>query len=410
MIVLTKQGGVLAPFANALGFIMDWIFKFTSSFGVMNIGLCIILFTFVTKLLMFPLTIKQQKSSKLMSIMQPEIQAIQKKYKNKKDQDSMMKQNVEIQAVYEKYGTSMTGGCLPLIIQMPILFALYRIIYNIPAYVSSVKAVFENVVNVLPANAPEILTQFAADNKISMAGIGELANSNKIIDLLYKFTPENWESLEVLFPSISDVISQSAASIASMNSFMGINLATSPWTGFVPSVAWLIPVLAGLSQLISTKLMTSAQPMSDDTPGAASMKTMNTTMPIMSAVFCFTFPAGVGIYWIASSVFQIIQQLIVNSYMNNVDLDEMIKRNLEKANKKRAKKGLPPAKISQNATASVKNIQSVKVEDENEDIDKSLKREEQIKEATAYYSKDPKPGSLAAKVNMVQKYNEKHTK
>ena len=85
---------------------------------------------------MLPLTIKQQKSSKLMAVMQPEIQAIQKKYKGKEnDQKAMMMMQTETKAVYEKYGTSMTGGCLPLLIQMPIIFALYRVIYNIPAYV-----------------------------------------------------------------------------------------------------------------------------------------------------------------------------------------------------------------------------------------------------------------------------------
>lgn len=121
---------------------MDLLFRFTSSVGILNIGLCIILFTLVVKILMFPLTIKQQKSSKLMTVMQPEIQAIQNKYKGKTDNESMMKMNVETKAVYEKYGTSMTGGCLQLVIQLPILLALYRVIYNIPAYVSSVKTYF----------------------------------------------------------------------------------------------------------------------------------------------------------------------------------------------------------------------------------------------------------------------------
>ena len=144
-LVLTKVGGILGPFATVLGIIMDWLFKLTSTFGIQNIGLCIILFTLVTKLLMFPLTLKQQKSSKLMSVMQPEISAIQAKYKGKTDQESMRRQNVEVQAVYEKYGTSMTGGCVQLVIQMPILFALYQVIYHIPAYVQSVKTVFENV-------------------------------------------------------------------------------------------------------------------------------------------------------------------------------------------------------------------------------------------------------------------------
>ena len=122
--LLTQSGGILGPIASVLGIIMDFLFQITGQFGILNVGLCIILFTIVTKMLMLPLTIKQQKTTKLMSVMNPEIQAIQNKYKGKTDNESMQRQNVEIQAVYEKYGTSMTGGCLPLLIQMLILFAL----------------------------------------------------------------------------------------------------------------------------------------------------------------------------------------------------------------------------------------------------------------------------------------------
>ena len=95
----TKAGSILGPIATVLGYVMDILFRFTSSFGVFNVGLCIILFTIVMKTLMIPLTIKQQKTTKLMSVMNPEIQAIQKKYKGKSDQESMQRQNVEIQAV-----------------------------------------------------------------------------------------------------------------------------------------------------------------------------------------------------------------------------------------------------------------------------------------------------------------------
>ena len=162
-LVLTKTSGFLGPIAELLGLIMEGLFRFTSTFGVLNIGLCIILFTLVTKLLMFPLTIKQQKSSKLMSVMQPEIQAIQKKYKGKQDQESMMKMNVETKAVYEKYGTSMTGGCLPMLIQLPIMFALYRVMYNIPAYVTSVRHYFDLIIEKLPSGfaSSEVFTTLA---------------------------------------------------------------------------------------------------------------------------------------------------------------------------------------------------------------------------------------------------------
>lgn len=419
-VVLTKTSGFLGPIADILGYIMDLLFRFTSSMGILNIGLCIILFTLVIKLLMFPLTIKQQKSSKLMSVMQPELQAIQKKYKGKTDQDSMMKMNVETKAVYEKYGTSMTGGCLQLVIQLPILFALYRVIYNIPAYVGSVRVYFENVVQALPENYQQTLQQFAADQKINLLGGSELvglteqALDNKVIDILYKLNPIQWGELERLFTDASKIIADNAQKIMDMNSFLGINLATAPWSGgFAPNLAWLIPIAAGLSQWYSTKLMTAAQSPSlsaEENPMAQSMKTMNTVMPLMSAFFCFTFPAGIGVYWVASSVFQIIQQMIVNSYMNKIDLDEMIQKNVEKANAKRAKKGLPPAKIAQNASTSIKSIQAAQEKEEKSREEKIAKTQEIIKESTDYYNANAKPGSLASKVNMVKMYNEKHNK
>ena len=342
-LVLTKVGGILGPFATVLGIIMDWLFKLTSIFGIQNIGLCIILFTLVTKLLMFPLTLKQQKSSKLMSIMQPELNAIQAKYKGKSDQESMMKQNVEIQALYEKYGTSMTGGCLQLVIQMPILFALYQVIYHIPAYVSSVKDVFMNVVTSITALGVDhvgMLTQFATDNKVNMAMVKDIATNNGLVDFLYQLNPTQWAALQDLFPSIQGPIVENAAKIEHMNSFLGINLASTPFSvmfpngfagGFNFSLAILIPILAGLSQWLSARLMTVNQPTAGKDDGnsmAQSMKMMNTMMPLMSVFFCFTFASGIGIYWIASSVFQVIQQVLVNRYMDKIDVDEMVKQNV----------------------------------------------------------------------------------
>ena len=413
--VLTKAGSILGPIATVLGYVMDILFRFTSSFGVFNVGLCIILFTIVMKTLMIPLTIKQQKTTKLMSVMNPEIQAIQKKYKGKSDQESMQRQNVEIQAVYEKYGTSMTGGCLPLLIQMPILLALYRVIYNIPAYVPSVRVYFDNVVTPLMGQA-DYAQKLQEITNIATACGGKLdkfdfTNANRLVDMLYKFSTSQWGELQSLFPAISDVIGQNAAVVERMNTFLGLNMAEAP--GWVPSFAWIIPVLAAVSQWFSTKLMSGNQPSTSadaENPMAQSMKTMTTTMPLFSAFICITMPAGLGIYWIATSVVTIIQQLIVNAYMDKVNIDDMIAKNLEKVNKKRAKQGLPPAKVTQNATASLKAIQA---EEEKEKAAEEVKKEKiakQIEESSKYYNTNAKPGSLASKAAMVQKYNEAHDK
>lgn len=413
--VLTKAGSILGPIATVLGYVMDILFRFTSSFGVFNVGLCIILFTIVMKTLMIPLTIKQQKTTKLMSVMNPEIQAIQKKYKGKSDQESMQRQNVEIQAVYEKYGTSMTGGCLPLLIQMPILLALYRVIYNIPAYVPSVRVYFDNVVTPLMGQA-DYVQKLQEITNIATACGGKLdkfdfTNANRLVDMLYKFSTAQWGELQALFPAISDVIGQNAAVVERMNTFLGLNMAEAP--GWVPSFAWIIPVLAAVSQWFSTKLMSGNQPSTSadaENPMAQSMKTMTTTMPLFSAFICITMPAGLGIYWIATSVVTIIQQLIVNAYMDKVNIDDMIAKNLEKVNKKRAKQGLPPAKVTQNATASLK---AIKAEEEKEKAAEKVKKEKiakQIEESSKYYNTNAKPGSLASKAAMVQKYNEAHDK
>ena len=133
---------IIKQIAWLLGQVMNGIFNVLSKIGIENIGVCIIIFTIIIYTLMIPLTIKQQKFSKMSAVMQPEIKKIQKKYEGKKDQASMMKQQEEINLVYEKYGTSMTGGCLPMLIQMPILFALYPVIRDIPTYVKGVKDVY----------------------------------------------------------------------------------------------------------------------------------------------------------------------------------------------------------------------------------------------------------------------------
>ena len=416
-LVATKVGGFLGPFAEILGLIMEGIFRFTSMFGVMNIGVCIILFTPIVKIVMFPLTVKQQKFSKMNAVMQPELQAIQKKYKGKSDQESMMKMNVETKAVYEKYGVSMTGGCLQLVIQLPILLALYQVIYHIPAYVSSVGNVFygiaESLLGTVGGNLQtlaEQLSTFATEHSVSMAMISNFTaepTNAKIVDFLYKLNPAQWQLLQDQYHVID---TSSIELIERMNSFLGINLATTPWQGFTPNIAWLIPIIAGLSQWYSTRLMSSSQNLSDDNPSASMMKQMNIMMPLMSVFFCFTLPTGIGIYWIAQSVFMIIQQWIINRHLANIDIDEMVKKNVEKANAKRAKKGLPPQKISQNATTSLKQLQAEEEKREKELEAKKARTAEQVKESTEYYNKDPKPGSLAAKAAMVKKYNEKHNK
>lgn len=431
LLVLTKTGGVFGPIAEILGWIMEALFQFTSLFGVVNIGLSIILFTVVMKLIMFPLTLNQQKSSKLMAVMQPELQAIQKKYKDKKDNDSMMKMNVETRAVYDKYGTSMTGGCLPLLIQLPVLLALYQVIYRIPAYVSSVRHYFDLIIEKLPSGfaSNEVFTGLAESYRLANV---DYADMDKVVDLLYKLTPAQWTELTSAFPDIATVVTSTGdnviQSINRMQQFLGMNISYTPFNvimGFVRDrnafsfgvvvIAFLIPILSGLTQWYSTKLVSANQPSVQNSDGnqgmgADMMKSMNVTMPLMSVFFCFSFPLGIGVYWVISSLLQVVQQLGVNAYLSKVDIDDLIAKNVEKANRKRAKKGLPPTKLNGTASQTLKRLQEAEAKEEAEKNAKIEKAQKTIKESTEYYNKDAKPGSLAAKAAMVQKYNEKHEK
>ena len=215
-VLLTRTGGILGPIASILGWVMDRLFAITGVFGIENIGLCIILFTIVVKLLMLPLTIKQQKSSKPMAVMQPEIQAIQKKYKGKEnDQKAMMMMQTETKAVYEKYGTSMTGGCLPLLIQLPIILALYRVIYNIPAYVNTVRGYYETVLaNLGTGFAGNATFQALAEaQKMPVANYDYANNANAVIDLLYKFTSQQWDQLVGAFPAVGEAVTETGVHV-----------------------------------------------------------------------------------------------------------------------------------------------------------------------------------------------------
>ena len=384
MIFLTQETGFLKPIAWLLGQIFNFLFLFVEKIGIPNIGLCVILFTIIVRLIMMPLTIKQQKFSKLSNMMNPEIQAIQAKYKDKKDNESMMKMNAETKAVYEKYGTSPTGGCLVMLIQLPIMFALYRVIYKIPGYVSSIKAICSNIYD-----------------KISSV------NGWQDIDKIYTFSSSTWNKITGIseFSSVSGAVAEESDKLQHITNFFGINLTQAP--GWKWSLALLIPLLAGLTQWLSSKLMENKNTTSNDSqqPGmAGSMKVMNTVMPIMSAFFCITFPACIGVYWITSSVVQIVQQIIINNKMNHVDVEQMVQANIDKLNAKRAKKGLPPKKITNTATAYVEQVKKQEAR-----VERKEQRDEEIKKATDYYKNTTaKPGSLAAKANMVKMFNEKN--
>lgn len=391
-------GDIVDFIALLMGYIMRFLFFITGEF---NIGLCIILFTIVVRLLMMPMTIKQQRFSKLSSMMQPELLAIQNKYKGKSDTASIQKMQMEQKAVYEKYGTSPTGGCLQMIIQLPIFYGIFAVVRNIPKYVPAVKSLFTPIIEAVMG--VEGFGQKLIDCGLTTT---EYKYSDELLSLFNSFSADQWDILEESFGSISGTISQYADQIVHINNFFGINLATAP--GFKISIALLIPLLAGITQWLSVKLMQGNQPQNDNenNTAAQSMKMMNAMMPIISAIFCISMPSGLGLYWIMGSVVQCVQQIFINKYMEKVDVEQLVAKNMEKVNAKRAKQGLPPKKID---TSAVNNYQESQKKKE-EEIARRGDRAKEIKDSTEYYNQTAKPGSLAAKANMVKMYNEKNSK
>ncbi len=416
---------IIGQVATVMGWIMNGIFNFLNLFGIQNLGLCIIIFSIIIYLLMTPLQIKQQKFSKLSAVMQPEIQKVQKKYQGKRDQESMQRMNEETQAIYQKYGVSPSGSCVQLIIQFPVLMALWQVIYRIPAYVGYVKEIFADTVSKIVAvdGFTELIQTFMADNKMARVNLvleDGVATSNSIVDFLYSLSPAQWTAFSEMkeFSGFSDTINSAASGISKMQRFLGLNIAEQPLTYITAVVkggsillailALLIPVLSWLTQVINLKLMPQAGN-ADNNAGdtmASSMKTMNTIMPLMSAVFCFTFPVGMGIYWIASAVVRSIQQVVINKHLDKIDMDVLINENMKKMEEKRAKKGLPPQKITTQAHQSVRNINTEKASAAKQNNTSNAKKVE----AAYQNSRNAKPGSITAKANMVRDFDERNKK
>lgn len=417
----------------ALGELMNGIFNVLNVLSIPNVGLAIILFTIVIYLLLTPLTIKQQRFSKLSAKMNPEIQAIQAKYKGKNDNESMIAMNEETKAVYAKYGVSPSGSCVQLLIQMPILFALYRVIYNMPAYVDKIGEAFGVLADKIMSAADGVdyirglttANQFASNFNI------EGNTRNAIIDVLNKLSSTDMAAVADKFDLSgltvnSDLILSSAEHVGLIdkyNYFLGLNIGNNcmetlkqGWTShnyILVLGAVVIPVLAALTQWINVKLM--PQPSDNNNNKntnstadtmAQSMKTMNMIMPLMSAYFCFILPAGMGIYWVAGAVVRSIQQVIINKHLDKMDIDAEIKKNLEKYNEKLKKQGIDPHKLNNNAKMNTKKVST----NANRSTLTAAEREEAIRKSTEYYNKNAKPGSLASKANMVKQYNEKNNK
>ena len=433
-ILLTPyDGAILGPIAKLLGVIMNAIYMFMNNvFNVESVGLSIILFTIVIYTLMLPLTYKQQKFSKLSQAMQPELKAIQEKYKNKKDQASQMAMNNETQMIYDKYGISPMGSCGQMLIQMPILFALYRVFYNVPAYITAVRDKFVVIADDIMAydGFADIMTKIQTDYKVTLNVQPDFVVSdtntidqvrNFIIDVIYKVP--SIDSLvkpnadgEVYFTSldsVTEIMNSGVEAFHEFNFFLGLNISDNPWniitTNFSSGnyllvfAALLIPLLSYLTQVLSFRLMPNANNDKNNQNDmmAQQMKMMNKTMPLMSLFFCFTLPVGLGIYWVISAAYRSVQQVIINKVISNMSLDDIIEKNKEKAKKKQEKRGVYENQIREAAAVKTRTIESKANINNYAELDKN---------GYDNSNRTYKPGSMAAKANMVREYNERNSR
>ena len=419
MYLTAYNGAFLGPIAKGLGWIMDKIYAILSIMHIDSVPLAIVIFTIFIYICLFPLTYKQQKFSILSQKMQPEMRKIQAKYKDKRsDQAAMAAMNEETQALYDKYGISPMGSCVQIIIQMPILFALYRVFYNIPAYLTSIKSIFGGVVKgIVETNGyADKMTALISDasvkniQNVTFNGKGGVSDQNHIIDVLYKLSDDGWNIAADKFSKLGDVFDSTHTNLQHVNSIFGLNLSDTPWNIMQTSwgekafgiviLALLFPLCSYVSQVINMKIAQTNMDSND--PTSRQMRTMNLLMPFMSLFISFTVPLGLTVYWIAGAVVRSIQQAALNKHFDKIDLDSIIEKNKDKAAKKQEQRGIRRAQIYNAANMNTKNTLSSKASSVTDNADKIQKANELRRNA--------KSGSLSSKANLVNEFNNRNTK
>ncbi len=417
---LTQVGGILKPFAWIMGMILNAIYKLVAAMGIQNIALCIVVFTIVVKMITLPLTIKQQKFAKVSALMTPEIKALQEKYKNidRSDREAMQRYTMEQQAIYQKYGSSPLGGCLPLLIMLPIIFALYRVIYAIPAYVTDVNTLYKNVATDVTAISETIdftedeitkaVYEFYTAEGVTLRSAKDLDRSFTITDMIDVFSVYNtgvWEdfrsgkNLDVrdkngfsltmnwnmlansdAFKKAMEKRSDDIDKILKVNGLGKYSILDAPGYHF-PAI--LLPILAFLLQYLTGKLNTmntkkNGKKEEEPMPG---MGAMNTILPVMSGVFCIFMPIGVGIYWVVTSAVTIVQQLSINKYLERYNVEDIVAQNEAKVAEHNEKYGIYSKKegmsaIAKSSTKSIATMDTSKINSKKSEKESSGRRSE----------------------------------
>lgn len=415
---LTQSGGmIIKPISRLLGAILSLLYTGLENIGVVSIGVSIILFTMIIRMCLFPMLYNQNKNSKITNYIQPEINKATKKFKGKTDQQSVLQQQKIIKEIQGKYGVSMTGGCLTSLIQLPIFFALYRVIQNIPAYVPKIYDLYSKIAVEIQKDpaAFKKLQELGADSSngtlITVTNSLNVDNANTIIDVLAKFPKDMWTKLMESLSnhgSVVSAINENIDSILKINDFFGIDLTAAP--GFHLTLPIIIPILSFVFQFLSMKV-TPMQGSDDPTQQSMmnSMKTMMYVMPVFSFFVCVNVPSGLGLYWAVGSLISFLTSIIVNSYFKHCDMEKILEKSMEKAAKKAAKKKKKNKKSFMDKLQEAALGQAPESEHKvSRDVSNaSLKNYSSSTMNTNSGAQTKyRAGSLASKANIMQRYND----
>ena len=322
--VQAEPGPIIGPIAAVFGLIIDVIFEMVYNLTIYHsLGISIVLLTLIVRALMLPLAIKSQKSMMAMQLLAPEMTKIKNKYP-KKDAESQQKMNAEIQKLYADNKVNPFGGCLPLIIQMPMFFGLSFIMNQSYLYVSRLGALYSQMSQYMiewarssPANTDyfhnamnAIAVPITPDRMIANQEL-VLFHVPDVNRILNAFGPYQWEALFAWMPQLQPQLQVWLDQKMAMEIFFGMSLTAAAGLGW-PGI--MIPILAVSTAIVTSKLM-QQMTVATDERARAQQKMMMIVMPIMMGVMTIGMPAGVGIFWITSSVFQIGQQAVLNKKM-----------------------------------------------------------------------------------------------
>ena len=364
---------------NIFGAILSVIFDGVSLVTPVGaLAIAIIIFTLVARILLTPLQLSSQRTSRGMSKIQPELAKIQNKYKGRKDQESQMKQSQEMQALYKKYKINPFAGCLPLVIQFPLIMGLFNVLRTPANYITKLGEEYTNIANVVMANVANYqdkLQSFQAAIETTTRTKFDLSNAQGLGQYLSHLTTGQWNSFisSAGDGATQEVLKQALNLKHDYEKFLGFNVVDSP--SVLMGTQWwaiLIPIVAGASTYIFTKLtmasngqMQTAAASADGQANQAEsmMKTMNIVMPIMTGAFAYTMPIGLALYWITGNVIMLGQQKLVNKVLKKQDskMEAILEKEREEArkdNKTQTKKVMKKVPVEKQPEAKVKESDS----------------------------------------------------